>query len=61
MSALVCGKCGLPLGVEKTTFRYMGYEVYEDLPRCLKCGQVYIDEELASGRIAEVETEFEDK
>ncbi len=61
MGNLICAKCGVPLEKQKTTFQYMGYEVYEDLPRCPKCGQVYLDEQLVRGRMAEVETEVEDK
>ncbi len=41
MTELKCGKCGLTLVKQKTVFQYMGYEVYEELPRCPACGQVY--------------------
>lgn len=61
MTELKCGKCGLTLVKQKTVFQYMGYEVYEELPRCPACGQVYLDEELVRGRMAEVEAEMEDK
>lgn len=61
MSTMVCGKCKEPLVKQKTTFQYMGYEVCEELPRCPKCGQVYLDEELVRGRMAEVEVQVEDK
>lgn len=42
MTELICGKCGLTLVKQKTVFQYMGYEVYEELPRCPACGQVYL-------------------
>lgn len=61
MSELTCFRCNKELEKRKTTFQYMGYEFYEELPRCPICGQVYIDEELVRGRMAEVETEMEDK
>lgn len=61
MKELICGRCGVPLVKQKTVFQYLGYEVYEELPRCPECGQVYLDEELVRGRMAEVETEVEDK
>jgi len=61
LGKLICGKCGIPLTEQKTIFQYMGYEVYENLPRCPVCGQVYLDEKLVRGRMAEVETEVEDK
>ena len=61
MSTLICGKCHVPLEEQKTTFQYMGYEVYETLPRCPRCGQVYLDEKLVRGKMAEVEMEMGDK
>lgn len=61
MENLICAKCGVPLEKLKTSFKYMGFEVFENLPKCPKCGQVYLDEELVRGRMAEVEAEVEDK
>ena len=58
---LICSLCSEELVESKTTFSYMKYTFYADLPRCPVCGQVYIDEELVKGRIAEVEMELEDK
>jgi hypothetical protein len=60
-SGLICFKCGVPLITEKTNFNYLRFNFSTDLPRCPKCGQVYIPEELVSGRMHEVETELEDK
>jgi hypothetical protein len=39
----------------------MGYHFNATLPRCPVCGLVYIDEELATGKIAQVEMQLEDK
>ena len=43
---LICGKCRAPLEKKKTTFRYLKYEVSEEVLCCPVCGQVYLDEEL---------------
>jgi transcription initiation factor TFIIIB Brf1 subunit/transcription initiation factor TFIIB len=58
---LVCAKCGIPLEPAKTQFGYLGHKFHTDVPRCPECGQVFISEELARGRIVEVETSLEDK
>lgn len=61
MRTLICAKCGVPLEPGKVTFQYLSYEVYEELPRCPVCGQVYLDEELVRGRMHDAEVEVEDK
>lgn len=58
---MLCQKCNQPLTPQKTTLTYLGHVFNTQLPRCKICGQVYISEELAATRIAEVETEMEDK
>ncbi|TEB14679.1 hypothetical protein Psfp_02724 [Pelotomaculum sp. FP] len=58
---LVCAKCNVPLAPAKTTFVYLKHEFYADLPRCPVCGQVFVSEELTTGKMAEVETQLEDK
>lgn len=58
---LFCVKCEVCLVSLKTTFKYLKHEFYVDLPRCPVCGQVYVSEELAKGKMAEVETSLEDK
>ena len=59
--ALVCDLCKIRLEETKTTFRYMSHTFTAEVPRCPKCGQVYLSAELVNGRIAQVETELEDK
>ena len=59
--ALECCKCHKKLVLRKTQFHYMGFSFHTDLPCCPCCGQVYISEELARGKIAEVEMELEEK
>ena len=58
---LVCVKCDARLVPLKTTFAYLKHEFYVDIPRCPVCGQVYVSEELAKGKMSEVETSLEDK
>lgn len=58
---LICCKCNVPLEPAKTTFNYLNHAFSADLPRCPKCGQVYISEELVRTRVKDVETELEDK
>ena len=42
-------------------FSYLGKQFEHEVDRCPECGQVYIPEELAKGRMAEVEKILEDK
>lgn len=56
-----CGKCGgeLQRGLVKASYLGNDFEV-EEL-KCLTCGLVLIDEELALGKMFEVEQSLEDK
>jgi ribosomal protein S27AE len=56
-----CAKCGVPLEMRKVEVGYMGSKYPVDLPRCPRCGVVFIPEELALGKMAEVEKLLEDK
>jgi uncharacterized protein with PIN domain len=58
---LVCMKCNERLVPLKTTFKYLNHEFSVDIPRCPICGLVYVPEELAQGKMAEVEALLEDK
>ncbi|MDD6764205.1 MAG: hypothetical protein PUE50_01890 [Firmicutes bacterium] len=60
-STLICNKCGVPLEPIKVNFSYLGKQFEHEVDRCPECGQVYIPEELAKGRMAEVEKILEDK
>lgn len=59
--ALVCCKCRVELRPERATFSYLGHHFFAEVLRCPVCKQVYIPEELARGKMAEVEMELEDK
>jgi hypothetical protein len=56
-----CTKCSVPLQTGKVNIAYLGSAFPVDLLRCPKCGQVYIPEDLALGKMAEVEKLLEDK
>jgi predicted RNA-binding Zn-ribbon protein involved in translation (DUF1610 family) len=57
----VCEPCGERLAPGKVELHYLGNAFHVELPVCPKCGAVYIYEELAMGRILEVEQLLEDK
>jgi hypothetical protein len=60
-TTLMCDKCKVYLKPAKTTLSYLGNNFFTELPRCPVCGQAYLSEELAKGKIAEVEKLLEDK
>lgn len=57
----LCTKCELPLEMGKVNVGYLGSMFPVDLLRCRRCGQVFIPEELAMGKMVEVEKLLEDK
>ena len=56
-----CHKCGEHLVGGQVTVNYLGNQFTVDLPKCPKCGLVLITEEVAMGKMAEVEQILEDK
>ncbi len=58
---LICIRCNLGLEVGKVNVAYLGSMFPVDLLRCPQCGQVFVPEELALGKMAEVEKVLEDK
>ena len=56
-----CMKCSLPLEMAKVAISYLGNEFPVDLLRCPGCGLVFVPEDLALGKMAEVEKLLEDK
>lgn len=56
-----CFKCGIPLERGKVIVSYMGSSFPVDLLKCKKCGLVLVPEELALGKMLEVEKTLEDK
>ncbi len=57
----VCGRCNIPLRAAKVDIAYLGNAFPVDLLKCPECGQIWIPEGLALGRMAEVEKMLEDK
>lgn len=58
---LKCCRCDRELVLKKAVLDYMGHTVSHEVPTCPQCGRVYISEELAEGRMSEVEQQLEDK
>lgn len=56
-----CAKCGVKLEPAPVTVEYLGNEFTAELPACPKCGLVLVSEEVATGKMAEVEQILEDK
>ncbi len=57
----VCANCGVPLEPGRVDIGYLGSSFPVDLLKCPRCGLVLIPEELALGKMAEVEKSLEDK
>ncbi len=58
---LICSRCDVELEPHKAYFSYLDHSFHTDVLRCPKCGQVFIPEELAKGKMAQVEVSIEDK
>jgi NAD-dependent SIR2 family protein deacetylase len=56
-----CEKCNRELIVGPINVEYMGNRFTADLPHCPDCGRVLISEQVALGKMAEVERLLEDK
>jgi len=58
---IICNKCNITLELKKTVFEYLGMSFSYDVPYCPKCKTIFITEDLANGKMAEVERMIEDK
>ena len=58
---MICQKCNVPLESGRVTVQYMENAFPVELPRCPKCGLVFVPETLAIGKMLEVEKALEDK
>ena len=56
-----CHRCDQPLVAATVELEYLGHNFNVELPVCKGCGEVLVSEELAVGRMAEVERLLEDK
>ncbi len=57
----VCAQCDLPLASSQVNVAYLGSAYPVELLRCPQCGLTLVTEELAVGKMAEVEKTLEDK
>jgi hypothetical protein len=57
----MCSRCGVPLEPGPVDISYLGSAFPVNLLRCPSCGLVLVPEELALGKMAEVERTLEDK
>jgi hypothetical protein len=57
----MCTDCNVPMQLGKVDISYLGNSVPVDLLKCPNCGLVLIPEEMALGKMAEVEKALEDK
>ena len=58
---LKCMKCNEFLVPTKSLLKYLGHQMTYEFPRCPVCGQVFVSEEIAKGKMSEVEMMLEDK
>lgn len=58
---LTCAKCHVEMELIEAQFSYLERSFRHKVQRCPLCGQVHIPEDLARGRICEVETALEEK
>lgn len=56
-----CHQCRQPLEVKPVMVSYLGNSFNAELPQCPQCGFVFVSEEIAMGKMAEVERILEDK
>jgi hypothetical protein len=60
-SGWICNRCKVPVEVQTVRLQYLKTIFALHLPACPKCGMILIDEELATGKMAEAEQALEDK
>jgi predicted RNA-binding Zn-ribbon protein involved in translation (DUF1610 family) len=57
----LCASCGIPLQPGKVTVSYLNNAYPVEMLRCPRCGLTWVPEEIALGKMAEVEKILEDK
>jgi len=58
---LVCCQCDVQLELIKTNFVYLRHSFSSEVPKCPRCGQIFISEELVRDKVVPVERLLEDK
>ncbi|GEM_PF-228582 len=61
LAEISCGQCSNKLEIHDRNLFYLDHYLQHGLPCCHECGRIYIPEELATGKMQEVEMAFEDK
>ena len=56
-----CDKCQRTLVLGPVSVTYMGNRFSTEMPHCPQCGLIMVPEEVALGKMAEVEQILEDK
>lgn len=56
-----CFKCKKKLEEREVCFQYLGRELFYKILSCPECGQVFIPENLAKGKMKQVEMMIEGK
>lgn len=60
-SEWICNRCQVPLEIQTVRLQYLKTIFALHLPVCPQCNMILIDEELATGKMAEAEQALEDK
>ena len=58
---IICGRCDLELVKAKVKLTYMNMRFEEELYKCPKCNQIFVSEQLATGKMLDVEMALEEK
>ena len=58
---IICAKCNVELQPTKINLHYLDNRMSHEFLSCPVCHQVYIPEEMAHGRMHEIERMLEDK
>jgi RNase P subunit RPR2 len=59
--SICCAKCSIYLEPGKVKVAYLENTFPTEIMKCPKCGQVYVPEDLAKGKMLEVEKTLEEK
>jgi hypothetical protein len=58
---IICDDCNVQLTLGNVTLSYLGSSFPVELYKCPQCGLVFIPEDLARGKMDQVEKALEDK
>ncbi|NLD18724.1 MAG: DNA-binding protein [Clostridiales bacterium] len=58
---LICSRCKCPLEFIELRITYLDRHFTHKVPRCPQCGQVFVPQDLAEGKMAQVEKSLEEK